>query len=142
MEDHIHVVDAGVGFIDEVTEVDSEDLSLVLDEERAIPSDVFLHRPDDAVWPRLGGAAAEKLDAVEPDAEDAIELSSSAGGFELEDDLGEFLRGAVRGECVVGENRGFAVGEGELVVEDVVRARWLRRIGEDGRLFDLEVASW
>ena len=106
-----------------------------------IPSHVFLDRPYDAVLSRLGGAAAEKLDAVEPNAEDAVELSTFASGFEFEDDLGEFEGRAVRGESVVGEDWRFAVGVGELVVEDVVRARWWRRIGEDGRLFDLEVGS-
>lgn len=105
-----------------------------------VTSDVFLDGPDDAVSRRLGGAAAEKLYAVEPEAEDAVELASSGGGCELEDDLGEGSGGAVGGEGVVGEDRGFGVGVGEVVVEESVRARW-GGIG-DGWLFDFEVASW
>ena len=64
----------------------------------------------------------DHLIAVEPDAEDSVELSASAGGSELEDDFGELLGRAVRGESVVGEDRGLGVGVGEVVVEDLVGA--------------------
>lgn len=144
MEDDIDVVNAGVGCVDDVAEVESEGLSLVLDEEGVVFSDVFLDGPEDAVSRRLGGAAAEKLCAVEPEAEDAVELSASAGGSELEGDSGELLGRAVGGESVVGEDGGFGVGVGEVVVEELVGAGLLlslRRRG-DGWLFDLEVASW
>lgn len=130
MEDEIDVVDAGVGFVDDVAEVDGEGSSLVVvDEERVVFCDVFLYGPDDAVLSRLGCAAAEELDSVEPEAEDAVELSSSGGGSELEDDFGEVSGGggrAVGGESVVGEDGGFRVGVGEVVVEELVRAWRLR----------------
>lgn len=142
MEDEIDMVNSGIRFIYKIAEIKSENLSLLLHEHRVIPGHIFLHRPNNSVCPRLGGAAPEKLDAVKPHAEYPIELSSFAGGFELEDDFRQLCGRAVRGKCVIGENRRFSVGVAEVVVENPMRAGPLscRKIG-NGRLFDLEVAS-
>jgi|AraCvinosormetaG_1042628.scaffolds.fasta_scaffold02604_6 hypothetical protein len=142
MEDDINMVNTSIGFIDKITKINRENLSLVFDEQRVILGHIFLDRPNNSVWSRLGGAAPENLNAVKPNTEDTIELSSLAGGFEFEDDFGEFSRGAVRGECVIGENRWFSVGVAKVMVEDLIRTRLLscREIW-NGRFLNLEVAS-
>lgn len=107
-----------------------------------ILSNIFLNRPNNSVWSRLGGTAPENLNAVKPNAENTIELSSLASGFEFEDDFGEFSRGAVRGECIIGENRWFSVGVAKVMVENWIRARWLSSWKIWNRRFlNLEVAS-
>ena len=81
VEREVGVVDAGVRLVDEVPEV-HRDLT-GLREEGGVPGDVAGHGPEDAVGPRLGGAAAEQLGAGEPDAEDAVELAAAAVGAPL-----------------------------------------------------------
>lgn len=48
--------------------------------------DVLFDSPDDSGGSGLGGAAAENLDAAEPDAEDSVELAAFASGRPFEDD--------------------------------------------------------
>ena len=51
-------------------------------------------------------------------------MSSFARGVPLEHDFGEGVEGAMGGRGVGGENRGVAIGVGEVVVENVVGARF------------------
>lgn len=104
-----------------------------------IPRDILLHRPNNAGGPRLGGAAAEKLNAANPDSEDPIKLPASARGRPFEDDFGEVLRWAIRRRVVVGEDRRAAVGVGEVVAEEEIGARF--GVGEWDGFGDFEVGG-
>lgn len=104
-----------------------------------IPRDVLLHRPNNAGGPRLGGAAPEKLNAADPDAEDPVELPAFARGRPFEDHFGEVLRWAVRRRVVVGEDRRAAVGVGEVMVEKEIGARF--GFGEWDGFGDFEVGG-
>ena len=115
VEGDVHVVNAGVGGINEVAEIDGE--SGGTGKEGGVTGDVLAHSPYDTVRAWLGSAAAEKLDAGEPNAKDAIELAAVGGSGPLEDDLGGRVSGAVGGEGVRGGDGRLAVGVGEVVLE-------------------------
>lgn len=115
VEGDVHVVNAGVGGINKVSEVDGE--SGGTSKDGGVPRDVLAHSPYDTIKARLGSAATEKLDAGEPNAKDAIELTAARGGGPLEDDLGRRVLGTVGGEGVRSGDRGLSVGEGEVVLE-------------------------
>ena len=53
-----------------------------------------------------------------------VKLSSFASGLPFQHDLGECVEGAMRRRGVGGENWGLAIGVAEVVVENVVRARF------------------
>ena len=125
VEREVGVVDASVGVIDEVAEVD-RDLP-GRRKERRVPRDVARHGPDDAGGARLRGAAAQELGAGEPHAEDAVELAAPAVGAPLEHGEREGpARGGAGGEAGgrrVGDRDGAtAVGVAEGVGEEQRRA--------------------
>lgn len=98
---------------------------MFLEEQRAIPRDVFLNGPDNASGGRLRGAASEELDATEPDAKDSVELPPSASGGPFENNFPQVSAFW----SVIHKNGWFGVGVGEfLIMEDRVRA-WFS-IGE------------
>lgn len=85
-----------------------------------ISRDVLLHVPNNSGAPRLGGAAPEKFDAAEPDAEDSVELRALARGGPFKNDLREASRRAIRRRSVVGEDRRLAVRESEFVLKEEI----------------------
>lgn len=119
VEGDVDVVDAGVGGVDEVAQVDGEGLGG--GEEGGVLGDVLPDGPEDAGGAGLGGAAAEELDAAQPDAEDAVELAPAARRRPLEHGAdggaaaaaAEAARGGVGGG-----GGGLGVGEGEVVLEE------------------------
>jgi hypothetical protein len=117
VERQVGVVYARQLAVDEVAEVDGERGLAGGGQERRVPGDILGHGPDDAVRPRLGGAAAE----------DAVVLDASAGGAPLEDGEGDRRRCAAgRGEAprrgVRGRGGGLGEGEPEGVGEQERRA--------------------
>lgn len=117
---------------------------LVLDEKGMVASDVLFDGPDRSVGSRLGGAAAEKLDAVEPHAEDSVELSSFALGGPFHHDLRKLRRRTVsaadRRKAVLRRHGRLSVRGAERVAESEERAFPLRRRRGFNGLRDLEVA--
>lgn len=89
-----------------------------------VPCDVFFNTPNNASGSWLCSAASEKLNPTKPHTKNAVKLSSFARGVPLEHDFGEGVEGAMGGRGVGGENRGVAIGVGEVVVENVVGARF------------------
>lgn len=138
VEGDVDVVDSGVGLVDEVAEVDGKGARL--GEEGGVAGDVLFDGPEDAGGAGLGGAAAEELDAVEPDAEDAVELAAAAGSGPLKDDGGGgAVEGAVGGGLVGGGDGGLGVGGAEVVLEDEGGAGF--GLGERDGSGDLEVGG-
>ncbi|OAY85189.1 hypothetical protein ACMD2_12309 [Ananas comosus] len=91
-------------------------------EEGGVLGDVLPDGPEDAGGAGLGGAAAEELDAAEPDAEDAVELAPAARRRPLEHGAdggaaAEVAAEAARGS-VGGGGGGLGVGGGEVVLEE------------------------
>jgi hypothetical protein len=144
VERQVGVVYARQLAVDEVAEVDGERGVAGGGQERRVPGDVLGHGPDDAVRPRLGGAAAEELHAAQPDAEDAVVLGASAGGALVEDGEGDRRRCAAgRAEAprrgVRGCGGGFGEGEPEGVGEQERRAWAGAARGRAKRPLHLEV---
>lgn len=138
VEGDVDVVDARVGLVDQVAEVDSE--GLWAGEEGGVTGDVLADGPDYAGGAGLSGAAAEELDAAEPDPEDAVELAALAGGGPLEDSARGDAAAAEPGArgAVGGGDGGLTVREAKVVLEDEGRAdRFVASRERDG-LRDLE----
>lgn len=133
------MVNPSVSTINKIAKINSQSL-VFLQEQGRVPGDIFLDGPNNARGSRLRGAAAEKLDAGEPDAEDPVELASAASGSPFEDDLREGSGRAIGGRGVGGEDRGLSVGEGEVVGEDEVGTGGCR-FGEFDGFGDFEVDS-
>lgn len=89
-----------------------------------VPCDVFFNTPNNASGSWLCGATSKKLNPTKPHTENAVKLSSFASGLPFQHDLGECVEGAMRRRGVGGENWGLAIGVAEVVVENVVRARF------------------
>lgn len=116
------MVHSSVSTINKISQINRE--SLITHEQRSVPGDVFLNRPNNAGGSGLGGAAPQNLDPAQPNAEDPIELPPLASRAPLEHDFSEVLRWAIGRRFVVCENWGFAVGVGEVMLKDKIRARF------------------
>lgn len=116
------MVNTSISLINEIPKINRNRL-IRSQKKGRILGDILTNLPENTIAGRLSSAATEELNAAEPNAEDAVELSALASGGEFEDDGGIAGEGAVRRRGVRGGDRGVSVGVGEVMGEEEVRTR-------------------